>query len=115
RLSKVSTSGIVESTYGLPDSLGNSSRLTALCSNHFAFVGDQGVYSFSTSDPAGSLSLLIPGTAYGLAFHTTRQEIFVADPGTFSAAGHIRVYDPNGNLLRSYNAGIGSSSFVFRS
>lgn len=113
RLSKVSPSGIVESTFGLPDSLGNPSRLTALGSNHFAFVGDQGVYSFSTSDPAGSLSLLIPGTAYGLAFHTTRQEIFVADPGTFSAAGQIRVYDPNGNLLRSYNAGIGSSSFVF--
>ena len=77
-----------------------------------------GVYKMSVG--ATSLSYqLIPNTlgniySYGLGIDPENGNIYLADAKDFNSSGLVKVFDKDGNLVETMNAGVAPNGFVFR-
>jgi DNA-binding beta-propeller fold protein YncE len=86
--------------------------------NNVLYILSDKMYKMSVSDPTFSLSL-IPGItgftyAYGLGVDPVTDDIYIGDAKDFVSNGTVKVFDFEGALLKSYEAGVNPNGFVFR-
>ncbi len=70
-----------------------------------------GVYRFSTTD--FNTTMIISDYAYGMNIDPETNEIYITLAPLYTAAGSIKIFTREGNLLGTYECGIGPNSVVF--
>lgn len=82
------------------------------------FILTDKLYTTSVNDATSSLSM-IPNVngfenAYGLGIDPVNTEIYIGDAKDFVSKGNVKVYDIDGNLLKTFQTGVNPNGFVFR-
>ncbi len=95
--------------YNIPNKLSiNKERSTIY------YTYDGGVYSLSTSASSLPSSPLISKNYYGLAIDPITDNIIGFESPNFSSSGAMDVYSSQGNLIESYEVGIGPNGCAFK-
>jgi len=81
------------------------------------FINGTSVGKYSTETKALTSSFITENGAvgfYGIGFSEEEQVLYVADAQGFQGKGKVYRYSNEGNLLSTFDAGVGPNSFVFR-
>lgn len=80
--------------------------------NSLYFLELGGIYKMNIADSEPPLSPFIPGSYYGIDVDPANGDIY-ALPVIFNANGNASVYSNDGNLIHSFEVGIGPNAAVF--
>lgn len=76
------------------------------------FLEQGGIYKMDIDDSDPPLSPLIPGNYYGIDVDPSNGDIY-ALPAIFNANGEASVFNKDGNLIHSFEVGVGPNAAVF--
>jgi DNA-binding beta-propeller fold protein YncE len=85
--------------------------------NYYGGTDNNGVYRMAIDATALPTQPFITAKSFqyfwGLAIDTATNKIYIGDPKGFIQKGSVAVYDPSGNKLTEFNAGVGPGHFYF--